>query len=60
MEYLKGKKSYIVACLLIAVGVVKIVTGDATGWEAIMQNIDVILAGTGVAAIKAAVVKGPA
>ena len=54
---LKGKKSYIVAILMLAVGVVNMLTGDAVGMQMVMDNAMVLLNGAGLMALRAGVDK---
>jgi hypothetical protein len=54
---LKGKKSYIVAILMLAVGVVNMLTGDASGTQMVMDNAMVLLNGAGLMALRAGVDK---
>jgi hypothetical protein len=54
---LKGKKSYIVAILMLAVGVVNMLTGDAGGMQMVMDNAMVLLNGAGLMALRAGVDK---
>ena len=55
MEMIKGKKSYIVALLMILVGVVNMVSGDASGMQMVMDNALVLLNGAGLMALRAGV-----
>jgi hypothetical protein len=53
---LKGKKTYIVASLMLLVGVVNMLTGDAAGGlDLVWEQAQVILAGLGFAALRAGV-----
>jgi len=51
MEALKGKKTYIIAFLMVLVGAVNMATGDATGLALITENIEVLM-GLGFAALR--------
>ena len=54
---LAGYKSYIVAGLLALVGIINGLTGDASGWQAVMDNALIILNGLGLATLRAGVAK---
>lgn len=56
MESLKGKKTYIIAFLMVVIGVVEGLTGG--GWSGVWTNIEVILNGLGLGALRAGVAKG--
>jgi hypothetical protein len=58
MSFLAGKKTYIVALLMILVGLVNALTGDTTAWQGIMDNAMILLSGTGFAALRAGVSNG--
>ena len=51
MEKLKGKKTYIIAALMVLVGVINMATGDASGMAMITDNMEVLL-GLGLAALR--------
>jgi len=55
MESLKGKKTYIIAMLLGLVGLMKALTGDASGMVEIFQNVDLILESAGLASLRAGI-----
>jgi hypothetical protein len=55
MNILVGKKSFIVAALMLAVGLVNMLTGDASGMPMIMDNAMILLNGFGLAALRAGV-----
>jgi len=55
MTFLSGKKTYIIAILMIAVGVVQGLTGDASAWQGVMDNAMIILNGAGFAAVRAGI-----
>ena len=57
MEALAGKKTYIIAGLMILVGIVNALTGDAGAWKGIMDNAMIFLNGFGFAALRAGVSK---
>lgn len=57
-EYLKGKKTYIVAFLLMVVAVVNFLAGDASMTEVLNDpNLLVLLSGLGLASLRAGVAK---
>ena len=55
MELLRGKKTYIVAALMIAVGVVNALAGDAAGWNTVWEQAQIVLTGLGLAGLRAGV-----
>lgn len=57
MEFLSGKKTYIVAFLMIVLGIVNMATGDASGWAMVADNAMVLLEGLGFATVRAGVAK---
>ncbi len=57
MDMLKGKKTYIIAVLMLAVGVVEMLTGEAAGMQMVMDNALVLLNGAGLATLRAGVAK---
>ncbi len=61
MDWLKGKKTYIIAVLMVIVGIVQGLTGDAGiigfDWAGIWANAQIILAGFGLGALRAGVEK---
>lgn len=58
MDWLKGKKTYIIAVLMIVVGVVKVATGDMSLMTMLgSEHIQTILEGFGLATIRAGVAK---
>ena len=57
MDALVGKKSYIIAALMIVIGVINMLTGDTTGMPMIMDNAMVLLNGFGLATLRAGVAK---
>jgi hypothetical protein len=54
-RFLRGKKTYIVAGLMLLVGVVQAFSGDASGWPMLMDNAQIILTGLGLAGLRAGV-----
>jgi hypothetical protein len=58
MGLLSGKKSYIIAVLMLIVGGVNMLSGDASGMQMIMDNAMILLNGAGLAAIRAGVSNG--
>lgn len=52
MNMLAGKKTYIVAFAMLVVGVVEMLTGDATGWAMIAENAEIILVGLGLSGLR--------
>lgn len=56
MDFLKGKKTYIIAALLVLVALVKLTTGDTTLMDFFNDpNLIVLLNGLGLAALRSAV-----
>ena len=55
MEFLSGKKTYIIAVLMVAVGIVNALTGDVTAWQGVIDNALIILAGTGFATVRSGI-----
>ena len=49
---LPGYKTYIVAVLMMITGVVNIMSGDMTGWQAIAHNGNLLLEGAGFMALR--------
>jgi len=48
---LQGKKTYIVAALMCLVGIVNMMSGDASGWAMISENSEILM-GLGLAALR--------
>ena len=57
MEWLKGKKTYIVAAAMILIGVVSGLSDGTFDWSAITPHLDIILEGAGLAALRGGVAK---
>ena len=57
MEWLKGKKTYIIAGLLILISVITGVADGTWDWASMWPNIQVILGGLGLGALRAGVAK---
>ena len=57
MNMLTGYKTYIVAGLWFLVGVVQVATGEAVGWTAIADNLNVFFEALGLGALRAGVAK---
>ena len=55
MEWLQGKKTYIVAALMFIVGVVEGLTGG--GWSGVVENLYVLLNALGLGTLRAGVAK---
>ncbi len=53
--FLAGKKTFIVAALMIAVGVTNALSGDAAGWGTVWEQAQIILTGMGLAGLRAGV-----
>jgi hypothetical protein len=51
MNMLKGKKTYIVAIMMVVIGAINMINGDATGMAMISENMEVLL-GLGLAALR--------
>lgn len=59
MNWLKGKKTYIIASLMVMVGIVQLATGDIRLSEFIMStHISTILQGVGLSTLRAGVARG--
>jgi hypothetical protein len=54
-EFLKGRKTYIIAFLMVLIGVVEGFTGG--GWSGVWSNVEIILNGFGLGALRAGVAK---
>ena len=57
MNFLSGQKTYVVAALMVIVGLVNALTGDAGAWQGILDNALIILNGLGMGALRAGVAK---
>lgn len=58
MDWLKGRKTYIVASLMVLVSIVKLAVGDLTFTEFFSGNdINTLLEGLGVGALRAGISK---
>ena len=57
MEWLKGKKTYLIAGLLIAIAVINGLADGTWDWTSLWPNIQVILGGPGLSALRAGVAK---
>ncbi len=57
MEFLHGKKTHLVAALMVMVGVINMLTGDASGMQMVMDNAMILLSGFGLSALRAGVSK---
>ncbi|KMP10842.1 hypothetical protein UR09_05085 [Candidatus Nitromaritima sp. SCGC AAA799-A02] len=58
MHWLQGKKTYIIATLMVAIGIVKLATGDMSLVEFIMSDdISILLEGFGLGTLRAGVAK---
>ena len=55
MTWLQGKKTYIVAGLMLLVGLVNGLTG--AGWSGVIENLPIILNALGLGALRAGVSK---
>lgn len=55
MGFLSGYKTYIVAGLMVLIGVVEGLTGG--GWGGVMDQLPIILNGLGLGALRAGVAK---
>lgn len=49
---LAGKKTYIIAVAMLIVGLVNMLTGDASGWAMIAENSEIILTGLGLGGLR--------
>lgn len=57
MKLLSGKKTYIVAGLMILIGLVNALTGDASAWQGVMDNAMILLNGFGLSTLRAGISK---
>jgi hypothetical protein len=57
MSFLSGKKTYIVAVLMVLIGLVNGLTGEVGAWQGVMDNILTILGGLGLSSLRAGVAK---
>ena len=58
MDWLKGKKTYIIATLMVLVSIVKLATGDMSFAEFFSSNdINTLLQGFGLSSLRASVAK---
>jgi hypothetical protein len=55
MEMLKGKKTYIVAFLMVLVGLVQALSGEGDALQGILDNAMILLSGLGFGALRAGV-----
>jgi hypothetical protein len=59
MEFLKKKKTYIIASNMVLIGLIKLLTGDMTLVEfAASNDLNIVLEGLGLAALRAGVSNG--
>lgn len=56
LSFLKGKKSYLLAALVVCYGLYKHFFGEHLSWDA---TVDYVFSGTGLAVIRAAISKIP-
>lgn len=52
LDWLPGKKTYIIAAAMLVVGIVNMLTGETTGWAMIMENSEILLEGLGLAGLR--------
>lgn len=57
MQFLSGKKTYIVASLMVLVGLVNALTGETGAWQGVLNNATILLEGFGLAALRSGVTK---
>jgi hypothetical protein len=57
---LNGKRTYVVAGAIIALGIVRLIGGDLTGAADVVNGINTILGGLGLAFLRMGVASGPA
>tara|TARA_Y100000310_G_scaffold332879_1_gene409304 strand:- start:2363 stop:2533 length:171 start_codon:yes stop_codon:yes gene_type:complete len=55
MAFLKGKKTYMIAFLMVLVGLIQALTGEADAIQGIMDNAMILLSGLGFGALRAGV-----
>jgi hypothetical protein len=58
MDMLRGKKSYIIAVLMMVVGIINVATGDASAMQGILDNAMILLGGPGMMALRAGISNG--
>lgn len=59
MDFIKGKKTYLVAGLLILVGLVQALSGEASAWQGVLDNVLILLNGLGLGFLRAGIAGGP-
>lgn len=57
MKFLRGYKTYIIAGLMVCVGLVKVFTGDASALAGLVENAQLILDGAAFATVRAGIAK---
>jgi|6_EtaG_2_1085325.scaffolds.fasta_scaffold00486_15 hypothetical protein len=59
MDFIKGKKTYLVAALLVLVGLVNALSGEIGAWQGVMDNALILLNGLGLGFLRAGIASGP-
>ncbi len=57
MKFLRGYKTYIIAGLMVGIGLVKVFTGEASAMEGLIENVGLLLEGAGFATVRAGIAK---
>lgn len=59
MEYLRGRKTYIIAALMVMASIVKMVSGDISLVELVgSADFNLLLEGLGLSSLRAGIAKG--
>jgi hypothetical protein len=55
MTFLQGKKTYIVAFLMLLVGLINAITGDVAAFQGVWENAQILLTALGLGALRSGV-----
>ena len=55
MTFLQGKKTYIVAVLMLLVGLINALTGDVAAFQGVWENAQILLIALGLGALRSGV-----
>ena len=55
MTFLQGKKTYIVAVLMLIVGLINALTGDVAAFQGVWENAQILLTALGLGALRSGV-----
>jgi hypothetical protein len=55
MTFLQGKKTYIVAVLMLLLGLVNALTGDVGAFQGVWENAQILLTALGLGALRSGV-----